>query len=408
MQKVTLEDLSVRPKASDAGSKCLKIDIVVHGRFHAFHLARALIAAGQDVRLLTNYPRWAVRRFDFPAEYVRSFWPHGILSRIFNRAPNALRFAAIDALLHRLFGIWAARSVRKDADLIYIFSSVAEETLQKFAGVDSPRVWLVRGSSHIRVQSKILSEEQERAGVAIDKPKRWTIAREEREYALAKKIVTLSAFAKASFLSSGVPANKVIHLASAVDVARFRPQPEKIQQRQRRITTEVKLRVLMTGSFTLRKGAIDYAEVARELYQSMEFRCVGDLPGETSGIRESCQHVVEFIGRVPETQLKEHYDWADLYVLPTLEDGFPAVLAQACAAGLLAMTTPNSSGPDFVVHGENGWILPTRDPKAFIEQLRWCNSHREEVAAMSLVVYQNFAPRDWSSMANELIKLIGQ
>lgn len=41
----------------------MKIAIVVHGRFDAFDLARALIARGHDVTLFTNYPGWAVEPF---------------------------------------------------------------------------------------------------------------------------------------------------------------------------------------------------------------------------------------------------------------------------------------------------------------------------------------------------------
>src|SRR5688500_8529662 len=59
----------------------LKIAIVVHGRFHAFNLARALLERGHEVTLFTNYPKWAVERFHFPAERVRSFWVHGVLTR---------------------------------------------------------------------------------------------------------------------------------------------------------------------------------------------------------------------------------------------------------------------------------------------------------------------------------------
>jgi hypothetical protein len=33
-----------------------KIDIVVHGRFYAFDLARELIALGHDIVVYTNYP----------------------------------------------------------------------------------------------------------------------------------------------------------------------------------------------------------------------------------------------------------------------------------------------------------------------------------------------------------------
>ena len=44
---------------------------------------------------------------------------------------------------------------------------------------------LVRESSHIRTQDRLLCEEELRTGIRQERPCAWTIAREEREYALA-------------------------------------------------------------------------------------------------------------------------------------------------------------------------------------------------------------------------------
>ena len=63
----------------------MKIAIVVQGRFHAFHLARALLDRGSDVTVLTNYPKWAAARFGLPGDRVRSYWPHGVLTRLVSR-----------------------------------------------------------------------------------------------------------------------------------------------------------------------------------------------------------------------------------------------------------------------------------------------------------------------------------
>ena len=50
----------------------MKIAVVVHGRFFAFELARALLARGHDVTVFTNYPRWAAARFGLPPARVRA------------------------------------------------------------------------------------------------------------------------------------------------------------------------------------------------------------------------------------------------------------------------------------------------------------------------------------------------
>jgi glycosyltransferase involved in cell wall biosynthesis len=75
------------------------------------------------------------------------------------------------------------------------------------------------------------------------------------------------------------------------------------------------------------------------------------------------------------------------------------VLAQAAASGLPILTTTNCAGPDLIREGKTGWVLPIRSPEAFIERLRWCDSHREELAAMVRRIYTEFKPRDWADVA---------
>ena len=81
----------------------MRIAIGVHGRFHAFHLAKALIEAGEDVVVFTNYPRRIAARWGLPPERVRSFVTHGVFARAL--APiRRFNTDAIDSLLQRSFG----------------------------------------------------------------------------------------------------------------------------------------------------------------------------------------------------------------------------------------------------------------------------------------------------------------
>src|SRR5215831_9944060 len=107
----TYRDMSTRPSR-------LKIDVAVHGRFHAFHLARALSRRGHDVRLLTNYPSSIVERFGFPRSRTATCVAHGIVIRIYYRLPLSVRRVFdFEPTLHRWFGRWALSKVRTNADL---------------------------------------------------------------------------------------------------------------------------------------------------------------------------------------------------------------------------------------------------------------------------------------------------
>jgi glycosyltransferase involved in cell wall biosynthesis len=113
-----------------------------------------------------------------------------------------------------------------------------------------------------------------------------------------------------------------------------------------------------------------------------------------------------FVPKVPQYELKQHYDWADLYLFPTIEDGFPVVLSQAQAAGLPVIATPNSCAPDIVCDGESGWILPIRSPSLFVQQLQWCDAHRDELAQVARASYERYQPHDWSEVAARFRSLI--
>lgn len=387
-------------------SRRLRIDIVVHGRFYAFHLARALIARGHDVRILTNYPGWAVERFGIPASHVRSFVSHAIASRLHDRTLSRLHVSLGLPALHKTFGAWAARNVRDDADIIHIFSGIAEETLSRFKGRTAPRIQVVRGSTHIRTQLELLVEEEKRAGVTIDKPYPWIVAREEREYELAHEIVALSTFSHSTIVERPRLKGKTLFLLAGVDVERFRPQASAIADRLARIGRGDRLRILTVGSFSFRKGALDIAAVAKRLHDRADFRFVGDLVRETRALRRECAGLIEFVPRVPEFQLTTQYSWADIFLFPTIEDGFAVVVAQAQASGLPIVTTPNGSGLDLITPGVNGWIVPIRSPQAIVDTLLACD--RDRALLRRVTEANNEAPkvRDWSSMAIDLEKHI--
>ncbi len=394
---MTMVEAPASERAADG--EPLKIDVVVHGRFHGFALSRALIGLGHDVRVLTNYPKTIVRRFGVEPPFVRSCIRHGVLARVAHR----LGAGALEPHLHRYFGRWAARHVRPDADLVYGFSGVMKEFLESPRRQPHQMRVMVRGSSHIREQARLLAEEQARVGVAIEAPKPWIVAREEREYALADAIVVLSNFAKQSFVRQGVPEDKIFVNPLGVDTKQFECPPQARTERERRILSGAPLRVLTVGTFSYRKGVRDLIEAAQALGDRMNFVFVGDTPPETEDLRKTVGGAIEMVPRVAERDLARHYHQADLFLFQTIEDGFAAVLLQAAAAGLPILATTNCSAPDFVVEGETGWILNIRDPAAVAARLRWCDENRLALAAMLGETSKTSTRRDWRTMARELV-----
>ncbi|MDP9171204.1 MAG: glycosyltransferase family 4 protein, partial [Acidobacteriota bacterium] len=380
----------------------MKIAVIVHGRFHAFDLARALLAEGHDVVVLTNYPVWATKRFGLPGSRVRSFWLNGVVARIIPRLFGRRMERRLAPFLHKSFGRWAAREIHRNVyDLVHGFSGVAEESIR--ARGKGTLHFIVRGSAHIRVQDRLLAEEAARCGVSIERPSPWMIDREEREYRICDRIVVLSSFALKSFVREGVDPAKLICIPLGVDVKRFRSTPESLAERCRRVLAGGPLKVLYTGNLQFRKGLQDIVHITQTLKdENFRFQMVGTVTDEAQAMVAKLPATVELIPRQPQNSLPQWYAGADLYMLPTIEDGFAVVLTQASANGLPILTTPNCAGPDMVQDGLSGWVLPIRDPAAFVEKLRWCESHRPELVEMIQRVHNQFQPRDWRDVAKDL------
>ena len=380
----------------------LRIAIVVHGRFHAFDLARELIRQGTEVTLLTNYPKWMTRRYGVPSSRVVSCPSHRLASQIIHRTVGRTGQDFFEPLLHRWFSTWASRVLAPmELDAIHSFSGVSEEILLSFPR-HKPLRSLIRGSAHIRAQARLLGEEQRRCGCRFAQPSRWMIHREMREYELADLVIVLSSFAAKTFEEEGFSHERLQVLPLGSELRRFRPPGTVVEERCRRILTGGRLTVLTVGSFTYQKGMYDLARVARCLGGRMRFRFVGDCPAETRRLQRECRDVIEFVPRQPQFALARQYQEGDLFLFPTIQDGYATVLAQAHAAGLPLLTTTNCAGPDLVSEGVTGWVLPIRDPESIINRLQWCNGHRQELAAVVQNTFVNFQPRDWAQVASEL------
>lgn len=383
----------------------MKIAIVVHGRFHAFDLTRELINLGHKVTLFTNYPGYIVKKWGIPEEDVESFLLHGIVSRAVGELHKRLKFPALEAFLHRWFSIWAGRKIQKrDYDVVRVFSGVAEEVFRSVSDKYTLKI-LTRGSAHIRTQYELLAEEENRAGVPIEKPSRWRIKREMREYELADSIQVLSSFAKESFIAHGVPEEKLSLLLSSTQVKRFRPDKGVIKERCKRILSGEPLRILTVGRFSFRKGILDLCRTVSLTKDTFRFRSIGSIATEAKRIAQEHKDKIEFIPRQFEFELPGFYEWADIFILPTIEDSFPVVLAQAQAAGLPIISSTNCCGPDIIKEGETGWVLPVRRPDGLIERLIWCDLHRSYLLRMVQNIYEDFKPRDWADVARDFIDI---
>jgi glycosyltransferase involved in cell wall biosynthesis len=385
----------------------MRIAIVVPGRFHAFELAGGLIRRGHEVGLFTNYPRWFVKRFHRALGEVHTYLAHAGIFRAAVRLPWRAAREYCGSRSFLLFGRWAARHVDpEDWDCIHCYSGASLELLEKMRSSDTPSL-LFRGSAHVAAQARLLREESARTGVPVDGPGDWMVAREEREYALATKILTLSSFARKTFLEEGIASERVAVLPLGVHTAAFRAPDAVVDERSRRILRGDPLRILFVGNLSMQKGCWDLVRIMEGLPPGgFVWRLIGQMTPEVRRLAPVLHKYAHILPPQPHQTLARWYAEADIFLLPTIQDGFAAVLAEAQANALPLLTTTNSAGPDLVTNGTNGWVLPIRCPEEFIDRLQWAGRHRGELAEMVRYIHDHPRLRGWDDTAADFENIV--
>ena len=91
------------------------------------------------------------------------------------------------------------------------------------------------------------------------------------------------------------------------------------------------------------------------------------------------------------------YHRAELFVLPSLEDGFGFVAAEAMACGIPVVVTDQCGAAEWVTAGENGWVVPAGNVDALADVLETAIVRRTDLAEMGRHARQAIDARDMQS-----------
>lgn len=178
--------------------------------------------------------------------------------------------------------------------------------------------------------------------------------RARMEWSLADVTLVNSEWSRAALLQQGAPADRLEVIPLAFEAAA--PGPETPSGRPGCLT------VLWLGSVILRKGIAYLVEAARELVgQPVKFLVAGPVGIRDTAIRKAPPNV-EWLGAVPRSEAHRLYRSADVFVLPTLSDGFAITQVEALAHGLPVVATSNCGA--VVEDGRTGFLVPARNARA--------------------------------------------
>lgn len=169
-----------------------------------------------------------------------------------------------------------------------------------------------------------------------------------------------------------------------------------------------KLRVLFVGSLGQRKGLSYLFAACRLVAGAVTLTVIGRKPSQTCTALDRELKDVRWIPSCPHQQILTEMAAHDVFVFPSLFEGFGLVLLEAMAMGLPVITTAHTAGPDLLHEGVEGFIVPIRDSAAIAARLEQLHRNPGLLGAMSQAAQQRARAFTWDNYEATLAACVSQ
>ncbi|NJN20868.1 MAG: glycosyltransferase family 4 protein [Leptolyngbya sp. RL_3_1] len=217
----------------------------------------------------------------------------------------------------------------------------------------------------------------------------------DRRIARAEFVLTCTDYNRRHLESISTSKTPIYLSYHGIDLHRFRPEaPQFLGQSSRdrlsqapategaTLARQAPLKILSVGRFCEKKGLNYLLDACHHLQQSgIAFHCrlvgYGPLQAQLEAQiqAQGLTDAVTLVGQLTQDQVIQEYRQADVFVLPCQvtadgdRDGIPNVLLEAMAVGLPVISTAISGITELVQSGENGLLVPEKDPGAIAAAL---------------------------------------
>jgi len=324
------------------------------GPYHAYEAARAASQAGYLKKFIVGF--YNPREQGIRSEAFRKLtWPNylGYAIQQFP-SPGSIYFSY--AIRDPLFDRLAARHI-EPCDVFHGWNHQSLYSMRRAKQLGA-KVIITRSSAHAETQVEILREEYQRFGIPFPEHMARLINRHVQEYEEADVIDVCSEFVWRTMVEKGIPPEKLRLLPMGFDPGRFMTGER----------TETTFRVMFAGLISIQKGVHYLLEAFKRLaLPDAELILVGGKAQDSRLFLPKYSGLYRHVPFVPQDKLPALYNSSSVFVLPSLQEGFGMVVAEAAASGLPVIISENVGAT--IRDGVDGYVVPVRDVDALADRL---------------------------------------
>jgi D-inositol-3-phosphate glycosyltransferase len=196
-----------------------------------------------------------------------------------------------------------------------------------------------------------------------------------------------------------------------VDIARISVIPNGVDERflnPGERSLHARPRLLFVGRLSPQKNLFQLFQALDGISEQFETTLVGEGEQEVQlklAARRLGLKNLHFHGRADGDEVRELYQNADIFVLPSEREGMPLVLLEALAMGLPVVATDVAGNRDVIADGHNGFLVPLGDATAMRNALLSASSDQGTYKRMSEASLRLANRYSWKAVGAELEKI---
>lgn len=409
----------------------MKIIVAHEGKQHSFRTAEALLQKGYLFKYittiydkphsLTRMVKWLLRGDakkkcashrtetlpdDMVVQYCEGI---GLLRLFLSKIPFLYKyFPHYYDWLHDSFGKKVAEfAIKNNVDAVIMYDTNANECwkILKERAPQIKRILDVSIANRLFMKENFIKDMGQTHDASIKEEqiylwnenncKRFLEEIKDSQYFLIASNVV-----KRSMMFSGVKEEQMFMAPYGVDCSKFnfvQKQPLKLP-----------LKLVYVGQVTYRKGIHHLLKVMDRFSENdVELYLAGGYSEATPFVQDyKNRKNIHFLGFVTRDVLASLYQKSDVFVFPTLGEGYGMVILEALSCGVPCIVSDLAGGDDAIVEGYNGFKFKAGDDDDLYNKILWFINHPDILPEMSLNSRKSVENQTWQSYYDCVVKAV--
>jgi glycosyltransferase involved in cell wall biosynthesis len=214
-----------------------------------------------------------------------------------------------------------------------------------------------------------------------------------------------------NYLRKFISPDKILFQPMGVDLNIFKPIDKREARKILKINDDEKI-ILYVGALTTKKNVSLIVKSLPEILKlssKIKLLIIGSGP-EKENIMKLAERVgvvnnIKFCGYIENENLPLYYSCADLFILPSLYEGFGVVKIEALACNCPVLISDSIENRDIIKEGKNGLIFKSNNEKDLSEKIIYFFKNQQKFQGEHRKDIEKFS---WENIAKNTIKIYNE